>query len=576
MSGGSSSNQLEYPTFLAVDSAGAFYVTDPSNSTGLLGDRLRKVANGITTIIAGNGYLSFSGDNGPAANAQFYQPEGIAIDSAGRMYIADTQNNRVRMISNGVITTVAGTGISGFSGDNGQATNAQLATPVAVAVDPAGNLYIADINNYRIRKVSGGVITTVPGTVGFTPCGVAADSAGNVYVSDCSRLVKVSNGNATTLPASGSALAIDTAGNLYMTNSGAILELSNGVVTTVGGGTGVGFDAAGNRYIADGNLGLVHKLSNGTLTTSVMSPPLAFPGDPIRVDLSGNIFDASNSTLGIPPPVGIAVDAPGNIYTDDGIHILVLKPGGPIPPAPPVSIDFVNNAASNRFLGIAPGEMVIFKGSGLGPAQLVSARVGGDGLYPTQLSGTSVQFDGVAAPLLYTSSTQVAAVVPYSVSGAASQATVTYQGQTSLPATIRVFAAAPGLFTADGTGSGQAAAINQDGTLNSASNPAARGSVISLYATGGGQTSPAAADGQLSTSPLASQSLPVQVYLGEQVFLYTAQLQYAGPAPGEVAGLMQINVPLPLDLKAGSSVPVVIYIGTANSSSQNNVTIAVR
>lgn len=127
------------------------------------------------------------------------------------MYIADIQNNCVRMIANGVVTTVAGTGIRGFSGDNGPATSAQLATPVAVAVDPGGNLYIADTNNYRIRKVSGGVITTVASTVGYAPCGVAADSAGNVYVSDCwtslgvqYRLLKVSNGNVTAMPVYGS------------------------------------------------------------------------------------------------------------------------------------------------------------------------------------------------------------------------------------------------------------------------------------------------------------------------------------------------------------------------------------
>ncbi len=578
VAGGSAATQLTDPTFIAVDSAGALYLSDPSNSFGFLGDRLRKVANGVVTTLAGNGYISFSGDNGPAANAQFYQPEGVAIDSAGRMYIADTQNNRVRMIANGVITTVAGTGSLGFSGDNGPATSAQLATPVAVAVDRAGNLYIADINNFRIRKVSGGVITTVAGTAGYTPCGVAADSAGNVYVSDWahSRLLKVANGNATTLPAYGSGLTLDSAGNLYMTNAGAIFELSNGVVTTIGGGTGVAFDSAANRYIADGHLGLVRKLSNGAITIFPMSPPLAFPGDPIRADSSGNIYDANNIPAGILPPVGIAVDSSGNIYSSDGIHILVLKPAGAIAPPASVSVDFINNAASNQFLGIAPGEIVSLKGSGLGPAQLVSARAGSDGLYPTQLSGTSVQFNGVSAPLLYTSATQVAAVAPYGVTGPTVQVIVTYQGQTSVPATVQVFAAAPGLFTADRTGAGQAAAINQDGTVNGASNPAPLGSVISLYATGGGQTSPVGVDGQLSTSPLASQSLPVQVYVGQEMVLSTAQLQYAGPAPGEIAGLMQINVPLPLGLKTGSAVPVAIFVGTSLSSSQSNVTIAVR
>lgn len=567
---------LSDPTYITLDSAGALYISDPSNTTG--GDRIRKIANGVVTTIAGNGYVSFSGDNGPAASAQFYQPGGVAFDSAGRMYIADTQNNRVRMIANGVVTTVAGTGIRGFSGDNGPATSAQLATPLAVAVDPAGNLYIADINNYRIRKVTGGVITTVAGTAGYTPSGVAADSGGNVYLSDWvhSSLLKVANGKATTLAAYGSGLAIDSAGNLYMTNSGAILEISNGVVTTIGGGTGVAFDATGNRYIADGHLGLVRKLSNGTITTFPMSPPLAFPGDGIRVDPSGNVYDANNSVLGIPPSVGIAVDSSGRIYTSDGIHILVLKPAGTISPPTSVSVDFINNAASNQFLGIAPGEIVTFKGSGLGPAQLVSTHAGSDGFYPTQLSGTSVQFNGVAAPLLYTSATQVAAVVPYGATGPSAQVTVINQGQTSVPATIRVFAAAPGLFTADGTGTGQAAAINQDGTLNSASNPAPTGSVISLYATGGGQTSPAGVDGQVSTSPLARQSLPVQVSLGQQGVLPTEQLQYAGPAPGEIAGLIQINVLLPPGLKPGSAVPVAIFVGNTFSSTQPNVTIAVR
>jgi uncharacterized protein (TIGR03437 family) len=577
VAGASTAIPLTYPIFIAADSAGALYISDPSNTTG--GDRLRKVANGAVTTIAGNGYLSFSGDNGPAANAQFYQPGGVAIDSAGRIYIADTQNNRVRMIANGVITTVAGTGDQGFSGDNGPATSAKLATPVAVALDPAGNLYIADINNFRIRKVSGGVITTVAGTESYTPCGVAADSAGNVFLSDCvySLLLRVSNGNATTLAVkNASSLAVDSAGNLYMTSSGAVLEFSNGVITTVGGGTGVAFDTAGNRYIADGHLGLVRKLSNGTAGTFPMSPPLAFPGDRVAVDSSGNTYDANNGVLGFVPPIGIAVDFSGNIYTSDGVRILVLKPSGASSPSTSVSVEFINNAASNQFLGIAPGEIVTFKGSGLGPAQLVSAHAGSDGFYATQLSGTSVQFNGVAAPLLYTSANQVAAVVPYGVAGPTAQVTVTYQGQTSIPATVQIFAAAPGLFTADGTGAGQAAAINQDGSLNSASNPAPMGSVISLYATGGGQTSPAGVDGQVSASPLTGQSLPVQVYIGQEMLLSTTQLQYAGPAPGEIAGLMQINVPLPLGLKSGSAVPVSIFVGTANSTSQSNVTIAVR
>ena len=112
--------------------------------------------------MAGNGTPGFGGDGGPAISAQL-APTAVAVDSAGNLYIADTDNYRVRKVSNGVITTVAGNGAWGFSGDNGPATSAQLAGPPGVAVDAAGNLYIADSDNYRVRKVAGGVITTVAG-----------------------------------------------------------------------------------------------------------------------------------------------------------------------------------------------------------------------------------------------------------------------------------------------------------------------------------------------------------------------------------------------------------------------------
>src|ERR1035437_6482117 len=123
---------------------------------------------GILTPIAGNGTRGFSGDNGPATSAQLSGPSGFAVDSAGNLYIVDQFNYRVREVSSGVITTVAGNGTHGFSGDNGPATSAQLnfghgGYPSGIAVDSAGNLYIADSGNARIRKVSNGVITTVAG-----------------------------------------------------------------------------------------------------------------------------------------------------------------------------------------------------------------------------------------------------------------------------------------------------------------------------------------------------------------------------------------------------------------------------
>src|ERR1039458_5040023 len=176
---------------VAVDSAGNLYIADTWNN------RIRKVSGGTITTVAGNGTFGYSGDGGPATSALLNLPSGVAVDSVGNFYIADALNNRIRKVSGGTITTVAGKGDEGFSGDGGSATSASLYHPKGVDVDSAGNLYIADTGNYRIRKVSGGTITTVAGNGGwglpcnggsatsaclFEPAGVAVDSAGNLYI----------------------------------------------------------------------------------------------------------------------------------------------------------------------------------------------------------------------------------------------------------------------------------------------------------------------------------------------------------------------------------------------------------
>ena len=182
---------------VAVDGAGNVFLTMP-------GVVLRLDAiTGILTLVAGNGTYGFSGDNGPATSAQLRSPTGVAVDSAGNLYIADGVDNRIRKVSGGVITTMAGNGTrDGFSGDDGPATSAKLLYPEGVAVDSAGNLDIADTYNSRIRKVSGGVITTVAGggssfgdnglatsaRLGL-PTGIAVDSAGNIYVADANRVL---------------------------------------------------------------------------------------------------------------------------------------------------------------------------------------------------------------------------------------------------------------------------------------------------------------------------------------------------------------------------------------------------
>jgi sugar lactone lactonase YvrE len=183
--------QLNYPVGIALDSAGNLYIADSGNNL------VRMVSNGVISTVAGGGFLF--GDGGPATSAQLFFPAGVAVDSAGNLYIADTDDDCIRMVSNGVIITVAGNGTQGFSGDGGPATSAELYSPESVAVDSAGNLYIADTWNYRIRRVSGGMIATVAGNgkPGFSgdgglaagaqfslPEGIAVDSTGDLYAGD--------------------------------------------------------------------------------------------------------------------------------------------------------------------------------------------------------------------------------------------------------------------------------------------------------------------------------------------------------------------------------------------------------
>ena len=336
---------------LAIDASGNVYVSDIS------GHRIRKVDTmGTATNIAGTGESGFSGDGGAATSARLDYPDGVAVDGSGNLYIADTYNQRIRKVdTSGTITTVAGTGESGFSGDGGLATAARLAAPRGVAVDGSGNLYIVDTVNHRIRKVdTSGTITTVAG-IGESqysgddgpatrarlnsPYGTAVDGSGNVYIADTDnhRIRKVDTlGNITTVAGTGESgfsgdgglataarvdspegVAVDGSDNLYIADSSRLRRVnSQGIITTVATGfkspNGVAVDSSGNVYIADTDDHRIRKVDTlGTITT------VAGTGS-TGLGLGGFSGDGGMGTAAmLDSPWDVAVDSSGNLYIAD-------------------------------------------------------------------------------------------------------------------------------------------------------------------------------------------------------------------------------------------------------------------
>ncbi len=225
-------------------------------------------------------------------------------------------------------------------------------------------------------------------------------------------------------------------------------------------------------------------------------------------------------------------------------------------PANP-SIGAVVNAAGYQTGGVAPGEIVAVFGSGLGPAAGLAGRVTGGRFAPELGDAIAVFFDGQKAPLLYAQAGQLLAVVPYGVQGKqVVEVAVEASGRRSATVRVPVVAAAPALFTNDSSGKGPAAALNQDGSRNAAEKPSRSGEVVVLFGTGEGMVTPMPGDGQLSQAPLAKPVLPLSVRIGTA----DAEVLYAGPAPGLVAGVMQLNVRIPAGLAAGAA-PVRITAG---------------
>ena len=276
---------LLLPSAIVFDAAGNLYIAETANHD------IRKVDTlGQISTIAGTGMQGFSGDAGPAISATLDSPQGLALDSANNLYIADTHNHRIRKLNlaAGVITTIAGTGMPGFSGDNALATSAQLSLPIALALDSESNLYVADTGNHRIRRIDAatGTITTIAGTgtQGFSgdagpattaaidsPSGLAFDAANNLYLADTHnhriRRIDATTGIITTIAGTGApAFSGDT-----VAATAATLALPHGIT----------IDASGNLYLADTANHRIRRIdaTTGTITTVAGNGTQGFFGD---------------------------------------------------------------------------------------------------------------------------------------------------------------------------------------------------------------------------------------------------------------------------------------------------------
>ena len=532
---------------VTVDNQGNIYSADTQKHVVYKVNRL-----GATSIIAGTGTAGYSGDGALANVAQLRQPVGVAVGADGSIYVTDFGNQRIRKIApNGIITTFAGTGTAGFTGDGGPATAARLYEPGAIVMDPAGNLVFVDLANYRIRKITpAGVISTVAGT-GRCP------------------VLSGDNGPATSADSCPGWLALGPDGSVYFTDDGDLRYFGyarirkvapSGVITTVAGGgtvgftgdggpataalfrgiSGVGVDSAGNIFISDSANSRIRKVdTSGVVNTYAGTGANGATGD------GGPAVKAQVSQ-----PCGITFDSEGNMYFADRLNVKIRK----ISP-PPIPAIRTSNAVLTSFLGnsgFSSNTYVEIYGANFATTSRLWAGADFNGNNaPTSLDGVSVTVNGKPAYVYYISPSQInintpedTAVGPVaiqvrtplglsnSISVNRSRISPTLQSVSQFLIGGKQYVVA---LTPDFT-----RYIGKEGMIQGVNfGPAKPGDTVSIYALGCGPTSPPTQAGVIAAQG-SSLTLPFQIKIGG----VNATVTFGGVV-GASIGLYQFNVVIP-------------------------------
>jgi uncharacterized protein (TIGR03437 family) len=536
---------------------------------------VRKVdTQGVITTFAGTGVAGFSGDGGPAAQAQLNGPLGLCVAPSGVIYVNDEGNARVRAISPaGTITTVAGNGSTVSSGDGGPATAAGFVIPIRCAVDSSGNLFIDDQGAFVVRKVdANGIITTYAGTgfQGFSgdggpataadmnnPTWVTVDASGNLYITDQFnfriRMVDAASGEITTVAGDGN--------NAFRGDGGPATSASLGYP----GGTVV--DPTGALFIVDDSNNVVREVRSGVITTVAGTGTAGYTGDggpPLQAELNS--------------PFPITLDYAGNLYIGDGDYPSDLTDNrvreisgvaaAVTKLTPTIGVGGVVSASDfGEFTSISPGSWIEIYGTNLAVATQSWAGADFSGVNaPTSLGATSVTIGGQPAFIDFVSSGQVNALVPSNVATGAQPLTVKVGSLTSAPYSINVNAVEPGFdappsFNVGGTQYVVAQFADNSFVLPTGaiagltSRPAQPGDEIVLYGIGFGPVTPNIPAGQL-VEQANTLTLGFTMSIGG---MPVTDVPYLGLAPS-FTGLYQFNIVVPPNAGSGA-VPLTFTAG---------------